>query len=86
MEALARVMEGARNVIQRAREVQRPVLATCGGFQHVVIEYACNVLGITDARHFEYDPDASNPCISPLACSLAGKKLLIDILPNTPAF
>jgi CTP synthase (UTP-ammonia lyase) len=32
------------------------LLGTCGGFQHVVIEYARNVLGFADAQHAEYDP------------------------------
>ena len=30
-----------------------------GGFQHMAIEFARNVLGIADAEHAEYDPYAS---------------------------
>src|SRR5262245_18934308 len=39
-----RSMQGALNGIRYAREHGRPFLGTCGGFQHVVIEYARNVL------------------------------------------
>jgi CTP synthase (UTP-ammonia lyase) len=54
------------------------LLGTCGGFQHIVIEYARNVLKINDAEHAEYDPYASKLVINKLACSLVGQKL--DIL------
>ncbi len=46
---------------------------TCGGFQHVVIEYARHVLGFEDAWHAEYDPYASELFISQLTCSLVGQ-------------
>jgi CTP synthase (UTP-ammonia lyase) len=52
-------LQGAVNAIQFARERGLPLLATYGGFQHVVIEYARNVLGFKDAQHAEYDPYAS---------------------------
>ena len=45
----------------------------------MVIEFARNVLGITDAEHAEYDPYASKLVINPLSCSLAGQKLEIEI-------
>ncbi len=44
--------------IRRAREQQIPALGTCGGFQHIMLEYARNVLMIEDAQHAEYDPYA----------------------------
>ncbi len=44
-------MEGALNAVRFARERSFPFLATCGGFQHAVIEYARNVLGFRDADH-----------------------------------
>ncbi|MFO0699523.1 MAG: hypothetical protein U0236_09855 [Nitrospira sp.] len=59
--------------IQQAREHRIPCFGTCGGFQHMVIEYARNVLGFQDAHHAEYSPDASNLFISQLDCSLAGR-------------
>ena len=79
-------MEGAHNAIRWAREGNRALIATCGGFQHVVIEYARNILGYTDAQHAEYEPDASTLFISPLECSLKGKELLIEVTKDSLAF
>lgn len=63
--------------IQYARENGIPCLGTCGGFQHMVIEYARNVLELRDAEHAEYDPYAKRLIISRLTCSLVGKELPI---------
>jgi len=63
-------MEGALSAIRFAREMRRPFLGTCGGFQHAVIEYARNVLGWQDAEHAETAPDAARLVIAPLACAL----------------
>jgi CTP synthase (UTP-ammonia lyase) len=62
-------------VIREARENDVPCLGTCGGFQHMVLEYARNVLGYQDAHHAEYDPYASTLFVSQLACSLAGREM-----------
>jgi CTP synthase (UTP-ammonia lyase) len=43
------------------------------------------VLGIHDAEHEETAPDASNPVISKLACSLVGQAQTIKIMPGTLA-
>lgn len=79
-------MKGALNVIEFARNFPRPVLGTCGGFQHIVIEYARNVLNLTDAEHAEYDPYASNLLISKLECSLVGQLLTIEIKEDSSVF
>jgi CTP synthase (UTP-ammonia lyase) len=79
-------MQGALKVIEFARNSSRPVLGTCGGFQHIVIEYARNVLNLTDAEHAEYDPYASNLVISKLECSLAGQLLTIEIGEDSRVF
>jgi CTP synthase (UTP-ammonia lyase) len=63
-------MEGALSAIQFAREDGRPYLGTCGGYQHAIIEYARNVLGLNEAEHAESAPDAAFALIAPLACSL----------------
>ena len=63
-------MEGALNSIRFAREHQIPLLGTFGGFQHMLIEYARNVLGITEADHAESNPAASVPLVAPLICSV----------------
>ena len=61
--------------IQHARENNVPCFGTCGGFQHMMIEYARNVLCFTDAQHAEYDPAASDLFVSELECSLAGRQM-----------
>jgi CTP synthase (UTP-ammonia lyase) len=63
-----------------ARENGIPCFGTCGGFQHMLLEYARNVLGFQDAQHAEYDPFASNLFISELACSLAGRRMQLQFV------
>lgn len=74
-----RSMDGALRAIRWARENEIPLLGTCGGFQHVVLEYARTVLGIDDAQHAEYDPYASRLFIVPLSCSLAGQRMRVTL-------
>lgn len=80
-----RSLTGALAAIRFARENHIPLLGTCGGFQHVVIEYARHVLGVTDAAHAEYDPYASRLFISQLDCSLAGKTMQVRLAHGTKA-
>ncbi len=70
---------GAVEAIRIAREGNTPLLGTCNGFQHVVIEYARDMLGFTDAAHAENDPNASNLFIRPLSCSLFGRTMRVEI-------
>jgi len=63
-------MDGALRGIQFAREQARPFLGTCGGFQHALIEYARNVLGLIDADHAESNPETSLPLMVALECAL----------------
>jgi CTP synthase (UTP-ammonia lyase) len=72
-------MEGALSAIRLARERGIPLLGTCGGFQHIIVEYARQVLGLDDAEHEESAPQASRLFISRLACSLAGRTLTITL-------
>lgn len=72
--------DGALNGIRFARKTGRPFIGTCGGFQAAVIEYARNVLGIADADHVEYNPDANNPFIVPLSCMIAGQTMPVKLL------
>lgn len=67
-------------IIRYAREHGIPCFGTCGGFQHMVLEYAKNVLRFTDAQHAEYDPYASNLFISQLVCSLAGREMALSFV------
>jgi len=79
-------MDGAINAIRFARERGCPFLGTCGGFQHALIEYARNVLGLTNADHTESNPAASVPFIARLACSLSGVEGTVYLKPDSRAF
>lgn len=79
-------MDGALNAIKFARENNYPFIGTCGGFQHVILEYARNILNFKDAQHAEYDPYASKLFISALTCSLVGKTLKILIDKNSKTY
>lgn len=81
-----RSMKGAINAIRFAREKDYPFMGTCGGFQHAVIEYAQNKLGLREAQHEEYSPGASNLVITALSCSLLGVKGKIFINKNSKSF
>jgi CTP synthase (UTP-ammonia lyase) len=76
-------MENVLWAIKHARENSVPTLGTCGGFQHMIIELARNLLGFFDAQHGEYNPDASRLFISRLDCSLAGRELPITLTPGS---
>jgi CTP synthase (UTP-ammonia lyase) len=76
-------MEGALNAIRFAREEGIPLLGTCGGFQHALIEYARNVLGLAEADHAESNAAAAMPLIAPLACSLVGTEGTIALQPGS---
>lgn len=68
--------------IRIARTTNFPLLGSCGGFQYMVLEYARNVLGFTDAEHAESEPGGSHPFISLLECSLKGSEELVIISDN----
>ena len=62
--------EAAIAAIRQAREGGVPFLGTCGGYQHALLEYARNVLGLTRAQHGEEHPEAELMLIGRLACEL----------------
>ncbi len=49
----------------------------------MVIEYARNVLGFGSAQHAEYEPEAADAFITPLACSLSGRSLGLTFDPDS---
>ncbi|MDB6128267.1 MAG: synthase, partial [Verrucomicrobia bacterium] len=49
-------MAGVLDTIRWARETKRPMLGSCGGFQHMLLEFARNCAGIVDADHAETNP------------------------------
>lgn len=66
-------------VIRHARQHAIPCFGTCGGFQHMILEYARNVLHFPDAQHAEYDPYASRLFVSRLECSLLGREMSVRL-------
>lgn len=63
-------MEGVLAAIRWARETRRPVFGSCGGFQHMLIEFARDVAGLAAADTSESNPRGPDPVVAPLACSL----------------
>jgi CTP synthase (UTP-ammonia lyase) len=76
-------MEGALRAIRYAREHNTPFLGTCGGFQHAMIEYARNVLGLAGADHAEEHPDADVLLMVPLTCSLVEQDGTVRFRPGS---
>jgi CTP synthase (UTP-ammonia lyase) len=75
-----RSMEGALTAIGYARKNGIPLAGACAGFQHVILEYARNVLGFPDAVHAEYDPPpGSRQVLAELSCSIAGQELPVTL-------
>ncbi|WP_030410553.1 glutamine amidotransferase-related protein [Streptomyces sp. NRRL S-1448] len=78
---------GALAAIRTAREHRIPLLGTCAGFQHVLLEYARNVCGRSTAAHAENSPDtpAEDAVVVPLACSLVGHEGTIELVAGSLA-
>ena len=76
-------LENTLALIRYARQQHLPCLGTCGGFQHIILEYARNALGYREAQHAEYDPYASDLFVSRLHCSLVGRRLRVEIAPGS---
>jgi CTP synthase (UTP-ammonia lyase) len=69
--------------IRRARTAGMPILGTCGGFQHMLVEFARNAAGLEDAAHAETDPDAADPVVARLSCSLVGEERRVAAVAGT---
>ena len=67
--------DGALAAIEFGRTGERPCYGSCGGFQHALIEYARNVMGLADAHSAEYGIDSKNIIVVPVSCPV----------PNRPA-
>ncbi len=72
--------ENVLNVTRYARVNNIPTLGNCGGFQHMVIEFARNVCGIAHADHEETNAESGELVIHKLACSLAGLEENLSII------
>jgi CTP synthase len=62
-----RGIDGKVGALKYAREHKIPTLGLCLGLQCMVIEYARNVLGLTDASSTEFDPGCDSPVIATMA-------------------
>ena len=58
-----RGIQGKIETIKYARENKIPFLGICLGMQMAVVEFARNVLGLTDANSSEFDEITANPVI-----------------------
>jgi len=61
-------MRGALRAIEFARVRNRPFLGACGGFQHALLEFARNMLGLADADSAEHGTPSGNLVIAPVSC------------------
>ena len=62
----SRGVEGKLACVRFCREQGVPYLGICLGFQVAVVEFARNVVGLSDAFSTEFDPSAEIPVISEL--------------------
>lgn len=70
-----RGIEGKFAALKWCREHDMPTLGICLGMQCMVIEYARDVLGLTDANSTEMDPETSSNVID----LMAGQKQVTDL-------
>jgi CTP synthase (UTP-ammonia lyase) len=77
--------DGVLAAIRAARTGRIPLLGTCGGFQHVLLEFARDVCGLTAVDNAEENADAAEPLIVALECSLLGHESTVVIAPGTLA-
>jgi len=75
-----RSAEGAMAAIRHARITRTPFLGTSGGFQYAILEFARDVLGLSEAGHQEVNPKSPMPLIAPLNNALSGVKARVRFL------
>lgn len=76
---------GVLCAIGEARRAGIPFLGTCGGFQHMLLEFARNVCGLSEVAHGEVEPGAPEQLIVPLDCSLLGEEATVVVTGGTRA-
>ncbi|RKW70926.1 CTP synthase [Galactobacter caseinivorans] len=62
-----RGLEGKLGALTHARTTGLPTLGLCLGLQSMVIEYARNMAGLTEASSTEFDPNTAQPVVSTMA-------------------
>ncbi len=76
-------MEGVLAAIRWARETRRPILGSCGGFQHMLVEFARQCAGVAAADHAETNPTGGDLVVAPLACPLVEQTGRIRFTPRS---
>jgi len=76
-------MEGVLAAIRWARETRRPILGSCGGFQHMLVEFARQCAGVAAADHAETNPTGGDLVVAPLACPLVEQTGRIRFTPGS---
>lgn len=76
-------MAGALAAIRWARETKRPLFGSCGGFQHMLIEFARNQAGLGVADTAETNPTGTELVVTPLACSLVEQTSPLRFAPGS---
>jgi CTP synthase len=65
-----RGVDGKIEAVRYARENKLPFFGICLGLQCAVIEYARDILGLTEANSSEFDPETPDPVIDMLTDQL----------------
>ena len=69
--------------IDWALDSRTPLLGTCGGFQYAALALARRLAGVADPAHAELRPQAPDPVVAGLACSLIGARREVTCVPGT---
>ena len=75
--------EGAMRSIRHARITRTPFLGTSAGFQYAILEFARDVLGLSEAEHQKANRRALMPIISELDCALVGLRARVHFMPGS---
>jgi CTP synthase (UTP-ammonia lyase) len=77
--------DGVLAAIGCARTLGIPLLGTCGGSQHLLLEFARSVCGLTTVEHAETHSDADELLLVPLECKLFGEEAAVEVADGTTA-
>jgi CTP synthase (UTP-ammonia lyase) len=75
--------DAAYGAIAHCLRTGTPYLGTCAGFQYACVQLARMRAGRADAAHAESDPEAPDPVVVALACSLYGERRTVTPVPGT---
>lgn len=88
-------LAGALRALRFARERGWPLLATCGGFQHLLLEFAIGPGGVQDGQHGDYGSMGGTPVIVRVACPVPNRapgaaalsgRIRVTVAPTSRAF